>query len=174
MFQTIVSFSKCHALYSPVVYQVQCQYTGKFSLYSHIFRCFSCPLLSSYYFQRQLPRHIRMFSRLLRNIQFICTFFLTLCFSMSGLNRVMRHIETSLLQKLLICSSAFEELDGVTKNASGYRHHFLSHSFTLHSESVSEAFNQIDLFCLWCSNTVFFLLSCYTSNSGSDYQVAKN
>lgn len=77
----------------------------------------------------------------------MCMFFLTLCFSMSGLNGVIRHLETSLLQKLLFCSSAFEELGGVTKNASGYRHHFLSHSCTLRSESVSKAFNQIDLFC---------------------------
>ena len=47
------------------------------------------------------------------------------------------------------CSSAFEEFDGVTKNASGYTHRFLSHSFTLHCENVSKAFNHTDPFCLW-------------------------
>lgn len=55
-------------------------------------------------------------------------------------------------------SSAFEELHGVTKNASGFRHNFLSRSFTLHSESVSKAFNQIDLFHLCSFFFVCFVL----------------
>lgn len=102
------------------------------------------------------------FSKFLWNIQFMRTLLwhcVSACLDLEGLWGILRPAYDR------SCWSVAQHLKNFgdkTKNTSGYRHSFLSHSFTLYSQNVSKALNQVDLVCVYFKQLQYSFLSSVT------------